>query len=130
MCVAVMVEVETVERLFLWVSVTLAETVGFGDIYVHHPLSLRRTVSQAVYSQSLVLTPVSQPGLAEFLRYCLVAMVSAFACCYTVHRLLLVCLPFVLFHLWSSHLMVSEYKMSWEQESSFCIPCVVVLDWF
>ena len=44
---AVMVEVETVEHLFLWVSGTLAETVGFGDIYVHRPLSLRRTVSQA-----------------------------------------------------------------------------------
>ena len=43
----VMVEVETVECLFLWVSGTLVETVGFGDIYVHHPLSLRRTVSQA-----------------------------------------------------------------------------------
>ena len=45
---AVVVEVETGECLFLWVSGTLAETVGFGDIYVHHPLSLRRTVLQAV----------------------------------------------------------------------------------
>ena len=45
---AVMVEVETVECLFLWVSGTLAETVGFGDIYVNHSLLLRRTVLQAV----------------------------------------------------------------------------------
>ena len=45
---AVMVEVETVERLFLLVLGTLAETVGFGDIYVHHPLLLHTTVSQAV----------------------------------------------------------------------------------
>ena len=29
-------------------SGTLAETVGFGDLYVHHPLLLRMTVSQAV----------------------------------------------------------------------------------